>query len=1126
MRPRAFQPSVFWALGLLSAGLLSATPALAAPTKLLRFPDLHADRVVFTYAGDLWTAPADGGGATRLTSHPGLELFAKFSPDGKTIAFTGQYDGDEQVYVIPSTGGVPQQLTHYPALGPLPPRWGYDHQVYGWTPDGSAILFRSWQDSWDLGENHLFTVPAAGGMPTRLPMPTAGAGDFAPDGKRVVYSPLFRDFRHWKRYQGGWAQDLYLFDLTTLDSQQVTNHPRSDRDPMWIGDHVYFSSDRTGTLNLYRYDPQTQATEQLTHSTVWDVRWPSADHLGQRIVYELNGELVIFDLKTQSEQPLAITVPSDGVAMRPTHLAVGEQVEDMGLAPRGQRAVFSARGDLFSAPIEHGPVRNLTRSSGAHDREPSWSPDGAHIAMVSDLDGEEAVYLVSPDGHGEPRRIVGAAEVGPGHYGGLTWSPNSKLLAFRDQHEKLFVVDIASRQLTPVADDRAVFGLTYSWSPDSRFLAYSIAAENGFRTLFIWSAAENKSYAVSDDFWNSFSPAFSPNGDYLYFLSDREFAPQIDGLEFNFLLTRSTYIYALALRRDLPHPFPPQSDEVDVKKADSPSAGDAKDKATPSKKTDKKKATEAKKDEATTEDSDQPKPVQIDFAGLADRVARVPVPADNYAAVVAVKDGLVYFRVATPYYGRSGPDSTEVRFFAAETRKETTLASGIDNAEVSPDGSQLILQRGNAFERREAAADGETKPISTAELAVDLVPAAEWEQIFNEVWRRFRDYFYVDNMHGYDWAALRERYRPWLAHVGHRSDLNYLLSEMIAELNVSHAYVSGGDFTLPDRPHAALLGARFELDPTAGRYRIAKIFAGQNQEDRYRSPLTEVGVDVHAGDYLLAVNGVELVASRNPFELLRHAGNSTVELTVNAKPELAGARRVTVNPIADEDDLLYLAWVEENRRRVNEATGGRVGYLHIPDMGSAGIREFIKNYFPQIRKSGLIIDVRSNGGGNVSGMILERLRRQVLMLDVERHQQVVDPYPTASFYGHLVCLLDEDTASDGDQFAHAFRLAGLGPLIGKRSWGGVVGIYGRDPLIDGGTVSVPESGNSSLEGQWVIEGHGVDPDIVVENDPKELIHGRDQQLEKGIEVILEKLARDPKRLPERPAPPVKTEGKP
>jgi tricorn protease len=1091
---------------------LVCTASAAAQTRLLRFPDIHGDRVVFTYAGDLWTAPSNGGTAVRLTAHPGLELFAKYSPDGRWIAFTGQYDGDEQVYVIPATGGVPRQLTYYPARGPLPPRWGYDNQVYGWTPDGKAVLFRSLRDHFDLGDNRLYTIPVEGGLPTALPMPYSGAGVLSPDGRQVLYSPLFRDFRAWKRYQGGWAEDLWMFDLASHDARNVTNDPMTDRDPMWIGDRIYWASDRSGTLNLYSAKPDGSDLTALTHSTTWDVRWPSADQVGQ-IVYELNGELHVFDTRGGADRKLDILVPDDGLAARPHHQSVARFVEDFALSPNGARAVFTARGDVFTVPAEHGPTRNLTHSSSAHDKAARWSPDGRKIVFISDLSGEEELYLIDQDGHGSPERLTTNGDMmryPP------AWSPDGKYLAFSDKSGRLWALEVATKRMTLVARDSSGQLSDQSWSADGRWLAFSLSRATGFRSIYIWGVGEDTPHRVTGDLADSYEPVFDREGKYLFFLSDREYAPQISSLEWDYAGNRATDIFALALRRNVPTPFPPQSDEVKVDTtgaagAATPPAAAAGARRPPS-------------DTGRAAPRAAPTPVNIDFDGLADRIAPVPVPADNYGQLEAVKGNLLYVRRPPFYYGRTTDEKAAIVVFNFEDRKATTLAEDIRGYALSPDGSKVLVRQGTAYNLYDANPKGAAskKTVSTTGLQADIVPQQEWAQIFDEVWRRFRDFFYVSNMNGYDWKALHDRYRPLLQYVGHRSDLDYVLQEMVAELSNSHTYISGGDYAIPDRPAVALPGARFELDPASGRYRIATIFQGDNAEEQYRAPLTEIGVDARVGDYVLAIDGEDLKAPDNPYRLLRYKADRPVSLTLNTRPSAEGARQVTYRPITSETQLIYLDWVNSNRRRVDSMTNGRVGYLHLPDMGAPGISEFIKWYYPQIRKEGLVIDVRGNGGGNVSSMVIERLSRQLLATGFSRNSEFTSTYPRApTFYGSLVALLSETSASDGDIFPAMFKQAGLGPLIGKRSWGGVIGITNHGTLIDGGTVNVPEFGFASAEGQWIIEGHGVDPDIVVENDPQSIIAGRDPQLERGVAEVLRLIQEHPRRLPSRPAPPNK-----
>ena len=1085
---------------------LSAMPA-SAQTKLLRFPDVHGDKVVFCYAGDLWIASSSGGTATRLTAHPGLEIFPKFSPDGNWIAFTGQYDGDEQVYIVPATGGVPTQLTYYPARGPLASRWGWDNQVYDWTPDGTAVLFRSLRYSISLSDSRLFLVSVDGDLPTPLPMSESGAGDLSSDGRRIVYSPLFRDFRSEKRYEGGWANELYIFDLSTHELDRVTDHPRSDRDPMWIGDRIYFASDRDGYMNLFAHDIGTGDTRQLTHGQTWDIRWPSDD--GQyQIVYERNGELEIYEIENGTSRTLMITVPDDGLSMRPAQVSAANLIEDFELSPKGERALFVARGDIFTAPIENGPTRNLTNSSDAHDKWARWSPDGSRIAFVSDRDGEDEIYVIAQDGSSAPVQLT---EGGQAMRYAPVWAPTGRHLAFSDKDGKLYVLDVETQALTEIADEARGPLRQYVWSPDGRYVAFVMSDPSYFSSIYIWSLEDRQVHRITGEFFNEFSPAWDPDGAYLYFLADREYAPALDSFEWNYSVDRETAIYAVALRKDVPHPFPPESDEVTVETDDEQDndepeqAGDTEEKA-------------AEADVPTQGLT----PIAIDFDGLAERIARFPVDGDNYVGLSAVTDHVLYITSGAAYYGRDTDRKAALQIFAFEDREATTLAEDIAGYAVSGEGSKVLVRQGSNYRLFDAEPGAEPKDVSTQGLMVDRVPKQEWGQIFDEVWRRFRDFFYVENMHGYDWPALGDRYRALLPYVVHRSDLNYVIGEMIAELTVSHAYISGGDWEAPARPRVALPGAVFELDPAANLYRLAKIFSGDNAEARYLAPLTEIGVDAREGDYVLQIDGMDLLGRDNPYRVLRNKADRVVELTVNDRPVMDGARRVRFNPVTRETNLRELDMIERNRRKVEDMTEGRVGYLYLPDMGAAGIQEFVKWFYGQIRKEGLVIDVRGNGGGNVSQMVIERLSRRLLGTRFSRTIDGAGTYPATVFHGHMVCILDEDSASDGDIFPYRFREAGLGPLIGKRSWGGVIGITNHGPLIDGGTVNVPQFGTNGVDGSWIIEGYGVDPDIVVENDPKSVIAGGDPQLERAVEEVMRRIREDPKRLPERPAPPVKT----
>jgi tricorn protease len=1085
----------------------------AAATKLLRFPDVWHDRIVFSYAGDLWTVGTQGGTATRLTSNPGLELFGKFSPDGRFIAFTAQYGGDEQVYVIPSGGGAPRQLTFYPAPGPLAERWGYDNQVYGWTPDGTAVLFRSARDGYMLTDSKLYTVPMNGGAATALPMPVSGAGHFSPDGKRIVYSPLWRDFRSEKRYQGGWANDLYIFDLTHPSLQQITNDPRTDRDPMWIGDAVYFNSDRTGVFNLFRYDIATRQTRQLTHYEDWDVRWPSADADGQ-IVYESDGELHIYDTRDGQDRALSIVVPADATTTRPQTVNAADNIESLTLSPGGERVGIVARGDIFSVPVEHGITRNLTQSSSAHERESAWSTDGKRLAYVSDRTGEEEIYVQAQDGN-DP-----AVQISSGSSSRLyspRWSGDDKRIAFSDNTGRLYVIDVATRRRVAVARDPADLTQDYCWSPDGQFLSYSLNELNGFSGVHIWSAADGKSRRVTPQFFNAHSPAWAPNGEILYFLSDREYQPLLSTIEFDFATDRQTGIFAVTLRKDVKNPFGIRDDEPGDDKKDADKDADSdKDIG----KVHGKRRGKSKEDVKA--------PMKVEFEGIEQRAIRVPLEADNLTNLQAGDESLLYQRGGAPYYGRDSGVKAAVMAYSIKDREAKLVAEDVVAWGATADRKHVLAQLSSKeikyFEVGTASKSPseDAKTVTLAGLVTTRIPAAEWREIFAEVWRRYRDYFYVENMHGYDWLKLREKYQPLLDFVGSRADLNYVIAEMISELTVQHAYIEGGDLGLPKRPFVALPGARFELDGKSGRYRIAKIFAGQNEEERYRSPLTEVGVDAHVGDYVLSINGRELKAGTDPYELLQAAPNQPAEWRVSAAADGKAARTIRYQPLTSENNLLYLAWIAENRARVDRMSLGRLGYIHVPDMGEAGIREFIKWWYPQVRKEGLVVDVRDNGGGNISQLLIERLARTLHGTSFARNRQAADTYPRVVQPGPKVALINEDTASDGDIFANAFRQWKVGALIGKRTWGGVIGIDDHGPLLDGGTVFVPEFGTADENGRWIIEGHGVDPDIIVEQDPVKVLEGHDPQLERGVQELMKLLPATPAGLPQRAAPPVKT----
>ena len=1073
-------------------GLLASTAA--AETRLLRFPDLHGDKVVFTYAGDLWLANTDGTNVRRLTSHPGQELFARFSPDGRHIAFTGQYDGGEQVYVVPVTGGEPTRLTWYPSEGPLPARWGYDHQVYGWTPDGKAVLFRSVRDGFGLTDSRLYTVRMSGGLPEALPMVISGAGALSPDGDRVLFSPLFRDFRTWKRYEGGWAQDLYVFELDGSGSRNITDHVRTDRDPMWMADGIFFVSDRDDYLNIYAYDAGNDQTRQLTQHQGVDVRWASDDG-SHRIVYELDGVLHILDVRSGDDRQLVVSVPADTGFELGEQVKVAEHLESFDVSPNGERVLVAARGEVFSVPVEHGVSRNLTNSAAAHEREVTWSAKGDRVAWISDASGEEEIYVADHLLQSTPKQVTSDSKTRL--YSPL-FSPDGDKIAHGDSEGRIFVVDSDGRNRRQVADDPGFPQHDFSWSPDSRWLTYSMDNPNGYRSLYIWDSESGRSQRITDEMFSAYNPVFAPGGGQLYFLSDRMFAPQIDLLEWNYANNRSTGVYALMLTAEAENPFAPRNME-----------GMPEDKGEDNDKEDKPEAVK----------------VDIEFDGLAARVARAPIDFDNFYGLSATGEHLLFVASPAFFYGRDIEPGQELRAYSIEDREVFSIAKKVDDYALAASGKQVIVSQENTLNRFDVKKDEqEAKKADLDSLTAQRVRSLEYAQIFDEVWRRYRDHFYVKNMHGYDWAALRDRYRPLLQYVAHRADLNYLIGEMIAELSVGHAYIAGGDIAATERSSDALLGATFELDSSAGLYRIGATYAGQNEEDKYRSPLTEPGIDASAGDYVLAINGRALTTDINPYSLLKGQGGRLLELTLADDARGKNRRTVLVNPIASENDLLYLKWVERNRDYVTQQTDGKIGYLHIPDMGSSGIYEFTKWFYGQIRKQGMIIDVRGNGGGNVSQMVINRLARSLVFMGYDRGVDNLDTYPNIVFTGPMVSLLNEDSASDGDIFPGAFKALELGPLIGKRSWGGIIGITNLGPLMDGGDVYVPQFATASADGEYVIEGVGVSPDIEVDNPPEAVLRGEDAQLNRAIQEVMQRLQTQPGTLPPRPADPVKTPG--
>ena len=1082
----------------LGLSLLMVALVNSEECRLMRFPDIHQDRIVFVYAGDLWLSPSEGGIARRLTTHVGMELFPKFSPDGKMIALSAQYDGNTDVYVIPSEGGEPERLTYRPGLENLPDRFGFDDMVLDWHPDGKRILFRSWRESYDSWFQRLFLISAKGGFPEGLPLPEAGLTSFSPDGSKIAYNRIFRNFRTWKRYKGGLAQEIWIYDLENNTVERITDYEGTDTSPMWHQNRIYFVSDRDHTANIFCYDLNTRKARKITSHDEYDVKWPS---LGPRsIVYENGGYLYVLDLKSEQSRKITVEIPDDRVLTRSEFISVSDYVNDYNLSPDGKRALFTARGDIFTVPAEKGNTRNLTNTPGAREKYSTWSPDGKWIAYLSDRTGEDELYLVQQDGKGEEIRITTNGDC---FRFVPVWSPDSKKLLFADKNLKLYYVEVESKQITEIDSTRDGEIYDYSWSPDGRWVAYAKPAKSHFYSIFIYSLKEKEIHRVTEDFTDDSEPIFDPEGKYLYFFSKRDFNAMLGNFDPSFTYNQMTRIYVVTLQADSLSPFAPESDEVELKE---------------------EKEKKEKEEEKKEKKKEVKKEVHIDIEGIEDRVVAVPTDPGNYYGLRATEGKILYisFPTWTLTGGSPGPKGT-LHLFDMEKRKDHQLLTPVDGYDISGDGEKVIYKSEKKFGIIDAKpgspkiGDGALK-LDGMQMKVDY--RKEWKQIFNEVWRRERDFFYAPNMHGLDWELMRKRYGELLPYVAHRSDLTYLIGEMIGELCCSHTYVSGGDRPKVELVKTGLLGVDWELDTLSGFYRIKKIYPGKNWEENLRSPLTEPGVEIKEGEYILAVDNKTLQYPTNPYSLFENTVGKTVNLKVNSKPSPDGAREVEVKPIASEDDLRANFWVETNRRKVEEATNGKVGYIFLPNMSGKGLNEFAKSFFPQIRKEGLIIDVRYNGGGFVSDMILERLRRVLVGMSSSRNAGDYT-YPGGVLHGHMVCITNQYSASDGDYFPYYFRQYGLGAIVGKRTWGGAVGIRDFIPLVDNGYITVPEFAPFGLEGEWVMENYGVDPDIEVDNLPDFVIQGNDPQLEKAIEVIMKKIDQEPRKLPERPPYPVR-----
>ena len=1053
----------------------AAFTAQADEARLLRFPSTDGNQIVFSYGGDLYKAPLAGGQATRLTSHIGYEMFARFSPDSKTIAFTGEYDGNREVYLIPAQGGEPVRLTYSStnSRDDLGDRMGPNNIVMAWSKDGKKIVYRN--RTGDGFPGKLWTISPDGGMPEQIPLPEGGFCSYSPDGKKLAYNRVMREFRTWKYYRGGMADDIWVYDPAAKKVENVTNNVAQDIFPMWIGEEIFFISDRDMTMNLFVYNTRTKQTEKVTNFTDYDIKFPSTN--GEIIVFEKGGYLYKFDPKSRQSQKISIELTSDNIYGRQEMKDVSGKASARAasIPSDGSRVAVTARGEVFSVPVGEGVVRNITRTPGSNDRNAVWSPDGKYIAYIGDATGETEVYLQPAEG-GKPVQLTKNNDT---YIRRVQWSPDSKKIYYYDRKNRLVEVDVATKAKRTVMENPAGEFRSVNFSPCGNWIAYTKSAENEMSVVYVYNLKTGKEIAVTEKWYSSSSPVFSTDGKYIIFTSARDFNPVYGQLEWNHTYSNMNGLYMAMLAKGTASPLLPEDG-----KAPAP------------------KGAPEKKDAAAA-----PAATVIDADGIFGRIVRIPVGTGFFGNFVCDGKKLWY---------SSGRD-TKVFDFA--TGKDEKAAEGASMVSYNPGAKKALFAKGRDLFVCDFPAPKVAfrDKVSFKNLVAPVDYTAEWAQIYDEVWRAFRDGFYLENMHGIDWKAIKEKYAVLLPYVKTRLDLNYVIGEMISEVACGHAYVNPGEMPKAERIPMGLLGAELKKDKS-GYYKIGKIMPGAPYSAKLRSPLTEPGLNVAEGNYIVAIDGIPTNTVDNIYKLLIGKANVLTELSVNDKPSEDDARQIVVKPIDNEYPLEHYNWVQNNIKKVEQATGGRVGYIYIPDMNVDGLNEFARYFYPQLDKEALIIDDRENGGGNVSPMIIERLLRKTYRMTMYRNSSRTGTIPDATHHGPKVLLINKYSASDGDLFPWSFKANNLGTVIGTRTWGGIVGISGSLPYIDGTDVRVPFFTNYDAKtGQWIVENHGVDPDILIDNDPIKEQQGIDEQLNKAIEVIMEQL-KERKPLPKTPAP--------
>ena len=1093
---------ILWTV-LVAAATATATSAVdVSDTRLLSQPAVSDEHVVFAYAGDLWITSRDGGSSRRLTSHPGNETSPRFSPDGTLVAFSGEYDGNVDVFVIPAAGGEPKRLTWHP---------GAD-LVQGFTVDGSAVLFASQRSMFTNRHFQLFTVPLTGGLPAKLPIPHGMRASYSPDGGRIAYIPTPERFQQWKNYRGGTTSRIWIYD-TGDHSVQTIPQPEgrsNDTNPTWIGSRVFFRSDRDGEFNLFSFD--TGSGEIVRHSDFEDFHVENLSGSADMLIYEQAGYLHLYDPGSDRHERLRIGVAADLTETRPRWVEGPEYLRSASISPSGARAVFGYRGDILTLPAKKGDARNLTRTSAIHERFPAWSPDGASIAFFSDEGGEYGVHIRDQDSGEVRRHELGGERGGNGFYENPEWSPDGERISYVDNSMSLFVIDVESGDVVKIASEyyygpSAPARPGHSWSPDSRYIAYTLNTRSYMQQVFVYDVEAGASHAVTDGLSEVGEPVFDRGGDYLYFSASTDAGPVKHWFAMsNADMEASSSIYVAVLRADGESPLAPESDEEAVASGSEEADGE----------TNGHEEADAEEESDRDEDEDR---VEIDFEGLNQRILALPVRTGGYGNLEAGAAGKLYYLRSSPA-GRFGGGGGDLVRFDLDEREETVMLSGVVGFSLSADGKKLLYAGQNDFgiANADGKIDRAQSAIPTDKLTVRIDPRAEWQQIYDEVWRINRDYFYDPGMHGADWAAMAEKYSGFLADVTSRDDLNKVLRWMCSEIAVGHHRVGGGDQRAdPERVGGGLLGADFEV--ADGRYRFAHVLGGLNWNPELRAPLTEPGVSVTAGEYLLAVDGIDLVADENVFAHFENTAGKIVELTVGPSADGSDSRTVSVVPVPNESALRNREWVERNLAKVDEATDGRVAYVYVPNTTTLGHTYFKRYFFPQVHKQALIVDERFNGGGQVADYYIDHLRRPYISHWATRYGADFRT-PSAAILGPKVMIIDETAGSGGDLLPWMFNKLGLGTLVGKRTWGGLVGTLGFPILMDGGFVTAPNLAIWTEDG-FVVENVGVPPDVDVEQWPADVIAGRDPQLEKAIEIVLEELEANPPAEPAKPPFPVR-----